>query len=240
MESSDGDAEGPRLLRCVHPIRLVLLVLVWTTLAGILVGVGDLVEHSGSVQGFDNHVTSVVVSHRNAGINAVMEAVTWFGSWAAVLVAAAVVLLLVFRHRLSVRFLLLAVVAWAGTQGGTALAKHNVERPRPPEHLRLVSAHGWSWPSGHTATATVVFAVLATTVWILTRSARLRFLAAVGWIVVVLAVAFSRVELGVHWTTDVLASLVFATAWLLALDVLLGAIVTGATSRSGQPMDMTQ
>jgi undecaprenyl-diphosphatase len=158
--------------------------------------------------------------------------VTWLGSWVAVLVVAAIVLVLVLRRRLSIGFLLLAVVAWAGTQGGTTLAKHVVQRPRPPEDLRLVSAHGWSWPSGHTATATLVFAVLATVVWMLTAIVRLRLLAALGWIVVAVAVAFSRVEVGVHWSTDVLASVVFATAWLLILGLLFGTVVVSGASRS--------
>jgi undecaprenyl-diphosphatase len=202
--------------------------------SGILIAIGELVDHSRAVQSFDNHLTSFVVTHRTAGLNAVMKAVTWLGSWVAVLVVAAIVLVLVLRRRLSIGFLLLAVVAWAGTQGGTTLAKQLVQRPRPPEDLRLVSAHGWSWPSGHTATATLVFAVLATVVWMLTPSVRLRLLAALGWIVVAVAVAFSRVELGVHWTTDVLASVVFATAWLLILGMLFGTIVVGSASRSSQ------
>jgi undecaprenyl-diphosphatase len=213
---------------------VVLLVVAWMALAGILIGVGELVDHSGAVQSFDNHVTSFVVAHRTAGLNAAMKAVTWLGSWVAELVAAAVILLIVLRRRLSVGFFLLAVVAWAGTQGGTTLAKQIVQRPRPPEDLRLVSAHGWSWPSGHTATATLVFAVLATVVWVLTTSVRLRLLAVVGWIFVAVAVAFSRVELGVHWTTDVLASLVFATAWLVITAMLFGAVVASGASRSGE------
>jgi undecaprenyl-diphosphatase len=205
-------------------------------LVGILIGVGELVDHSGAVQGFDKHVTSFVVDHRTAGLNAAMKAMTWLGSWVTVLVAAGLLLVLVLRRRLPAGFLLLAVVAWAGTQGGTTLAKNVVQRPRPPEDLRLVSAHGWSWPSGHTATATLVFAVLATVVWILTTSVRLRLLAVAGWIFVAVAVAFSRVELGVHWTTDVLASVVFASAWLLALGLILGALVAGPRSQSGEQL----
>jgi undecaprenyl-diphosphatase len=217
-----------------NPVRLAVLVVAWMVLAGVLIGVGEIVDHSGAVQGFDNHVTSLVVAHRTAGLNTAMKAVTWLGSWVAVLVAAGLVLLLVLRRRLPVGFLLLAVVAWAGTQGGTTLAKNVVQRPRPPEDLRLVSAHGWSWPSGHTATATLVFAVLATVVWMLNTSVGLRVLAVMGSILVAVAVAFSRVELGVHWTTDVLASVVFATAWLVALEMIFGAVVAGSRSRSGE------
>jgi hypothetical protein len=74
-------------------------------LAGILIGAGELVDHSGAVQGFDNHVTSFVMAHRTAGLNAAMKAVTWLGSWVAELVAGAVVLLFVLRRRLSVGLL---------------------------------------------------------------------------------------------------------------------------------------
>jgi undecaprenyl-diphosphatase len=237
-DASDGGGYGLRNRRSspLKPVRLAVFVGAWIVLAGILIGVGELVDHSGAVQGFDNHVTSFVVAHRTAGLNAAMKAVTWLGSWVAELVAAAMVLLLVLRRRLPVGCLLLAVVAWAGSQGGTTLAKNIVQRPRPPEDLRLVSAHGWSWPSGHTATATLVFAVLATVVWILTTRTRLRLLAVVGWILVAVAVAFSRVELGVHWTTDVLASVVFTTAWLTALGMIFGAVVTSATSQSTEQL----
>jgi undecaprenyl-diphosphatase len=189
-------------------------------LAGILIGVGELVIHSGRVEGFDHHVTSITVAHRSEGLNAAMKAVTWLGSWVAVLVAAVGLLFLVFRRTLTAGFLLLAVLLWGGIQGGTTLAKHIVQRPRPPEHLRLVSAHGWSWPSGHTATATLVFAVLTTVVWVITPKVGPKVLTAFASIIVVVAVAFSRVELGIHWTTDVLASVVFATTWLLVAALL--------------------
>jgi undecaprenyl-diphosphatase len=235
-EAGDGGVGCLRDQRSssVRHFRPARLVVAWTVLAGVLIGAGELVVHSGAVQGFDNHVTSFVVGHRSAGLNAAMKAVTWLGSWVALLVAAGLVLLLVLRRRLPVGFLLLATVAWAGNQGGTTLAKSVVQRPRPPEDLWLVSAHGWSWPSGHTATATLVFAVLAAVVWMLTPRTRLRFLAVVGWIFVSAAMAFSRVELGVHWTTDVLGSLVFTTAWLVAIGTSFGDVVARATPHSGE------
>ena len=62
----------------------------------------------------------------------------------------------------------------------------------------------------------------------------MRLLAIVGWICIAIAVAFSRVELGVHWTTDVLASLMFATAWLVVLGMLFGAVVAIGASRSDE------
>ena len=221
---------GPEGVR-FDVIRIAVLVVAWLALAGSLIGIGELVAHSGRVQGFDKHVTSIVVAHRSQGLNVAMKAVTWLGSWVALLVATATVLLLVVRRTLSVGFLLLAVLLWGGTQGATALAKHVVQRPRPPEQVWLVSAHGWSWPSGHTATAAVLFAVLAAIVWLLFPKAGPRILAACAWTAVVVAMAFSRVELGVHWTTDVLASVAFVIAWLLVAGFLF---IPSRSARSTQ------
>jgi membrane-associated phospholipid phosphatase len=47
---------------------------------------------------------------------------------------------------------------WFGELAAVHVTKAVVERPRPPEPVRLVPAHGWAFPSGHTANAVVVFA----------------------------------------------------------------------------------
>jgi membrane-associated phospholipid phosphatase len=102
------------------------------------------------------------------------------------------------------------------------MAEHVVCRDRPPQAIWQVYAHGWSFPSGHTATASVVFPVLALTVATLTRHRAVAILAWVVAGVAIAAVAFSRVELGVHWTTDVSASIVFVAVWLTAIAISLG------------------
>ena len=84
----------------------------------------------------------------------------------------------------------------------------------------LKTAHGWSWPSGHAATAALVFAVLATVVTQILCSRVTRVATWVAAAIAVAAVGFSRIELGVHWTTDVLASLVFVSSWVLVIFTL--------------------
>ncbi len=202
--------------------RALLLAVTWAVLTGLLIGVGVGVVHSSSVNGFDRHVTSVVVAHRTPALNEAMRAVTWLGSWVALVATGIVLVVLALRQRLPMVAVVLAVIAWAGENGGVALAKHVVERDRPPQDVRLVSAHGWSWPSGHTAVALLVFTTLALVVVALAPKSRYRTLAWVVATLAVAAVAFSRVELGVHWTTDVIASMIFVGAWLVVLFALFG------------------
>ena len=200
--------------------RALALILAWAALTGILIAAGVGVVHSSSVNAFDRHVTSVVVAHRTPALNAVMKTLTWLGSWVALVVAGILLVVLAFRRRLPVAAVVLAVVAWAGENGGVTLAKHVVERDRPPQDVRLVSAHGWSWPSGHTAVALLVFTTLALVVAAIVPRSGYRTLVWVLAALAVAVVAFSHVELGVHWTTDVMASVIFVGAWLAVLFAL--------------------
>ena len=201
-------------------VRALVLILAWASLTGLLIAVGVRVVHSPSINAFDRHVTSVVVAHRTPVLNEAMKAVTWLGSWVALVATGILLAVLALRHRLPMVAVVLAVIAWAGENGGVTLAKHVVGRDRPPQDLRLVSAHGWSWPSGHTAVAVLVFTTLALVVAAIAPRAGYRTLAWALAALAVAAVAFSRVELGVHWTTDVVASMIFVGAWLVVLFAL--------------------
>ncbi len=219
-------------------VQALVTILAWTCLTGILIAAGVWVVHSSALNAFDRHLTAVVVAHRTPALDSVMKAVTWLGSWVALAATGILLLALVFLRRLPLAALFLAAVAWAGEAGGVTLAKHVVRRPRPPQELRLVSAHGWSFPSGHTGIAVVVFTTLALVVVAVVPSRTNR---AAAWVLAALAVgavAFSRVELGVHWSTDVIASVLFVPAWLLVLVTVFGSDLrpkkVGATSNGDE------
>jgi membrane-associated phospholipid phosphatase len=202
--------------------RLAVLAGIWAALVGLLIASGELVVHSNAVTHFDRHATSALVDSRTAALDSAMKAVTWLGSWIALTVTAVAVAVLVLTRHLPVLAAVVAALAWAGESGGVRIAKVVVARDRPPEAIRLVQAHGWSFPSGHASAAALAFTVLAMCVMALTRHQAIRVL---GWLIAGLAVAataFSRVELGVHWTTDVIASVVFTAVWLAAIAILLG------------------
>ena len=203
-------------------LRFAVLAGIWAGLVGLLIAAGEFVVHSAAVTHFDDHVTRTVVSSRTAALTSVMKSVTWLGSWVALLVAAVVVVVLVRIKRLPVLAIFVAVFAWAGEAGGVKIGKTVVGRHRPPQAIWLVTAHGWSFPSGHTAAACLAFTALALCV---ATPARPRAVRVLTWLIAGLAVAataFSRVELGVHWTTDVIASVLFVAGWLTAIAVVLG------------------
>ena len=183
---------------------------------------GEVVVHSSAVSAFDYDVTAWVVAHRSAQLNAVMKTMTWLGTWVALAAGAILMGALVFLRRLPVVAAVLAILAWGGEALGVSLAKNVVQRVRPPKDIWLMNARGWSWPSGHAATAAVVFAVLAIVVTYLNGRSAVTWLAWIVAISLIAATGFSRIELGVHWTTDVLASFIFVAAWLVVMWATLG------------------
>ena len=193
------------------------VVMAWFILTGLLVLGGEGIEHSSTVTSMDRRVTAFVVAHRTAALDQLMKAVTWAGSWVVLFGLAVVVAFFAWRRLLPIFAVIALLVAWWGELLGVTLTKAVVQRARPPERVRVVVAHGWAFPSGHTANATVVFAAGAGLVLIFVSKRNWRVLV---WALAGLATAmvgFSRIELGVHWTTDVGASLVWTTCWLLTI-----------------------
>ena len=146
-----------------------------------------------------------------------------------------VVLVLVVTKRLAVAVLPIFAVAWAGELAMVNLVKHAVGRPRPPRVLWLVTAHGASFPSGHAANATLVYAAAMVVAYLFARRRWVRAttvtLAGLAGLAIV-AVGYSRVELGVHWASDVLAGYLVTLVWLATIAGLIAVTVPLAVPRS--------
>ena len=202
----------------------VLTVAAWAAVAGLLVLCGEGVKRSPALLELDRTVMSFVVDHRTPGIDQAMRVVTVAGSWIAALALAVVVLVLVVAHGLPAAVAVAVPAAWIGELLAVTLAKEVVQRPRPPEHVQHVGSHGWSFPSGHSATAVVVFLMTATLVTAVVVRRVVRLLMWALCALMALLVGFSRIELGVHWTTDVLASLIWTSCWVAVVVSLLGPV----------------
>ena len=110
----------------------------------------------------------------------------------------------------------LATIAACSTGGWMVeLLKNEVARPRPTLVEHLVQVKNLSFPSGHAAgSATVYLTVAALATQVIERRAA-RHVALVLAILLVGAIGCSRVYLGVHWPSDVLAGWSFGTLWAL-------------------------
>lgn len=148
-----------------------------------------------------------IAAQQSLSLTSAMRALTWVGS-AFVLIPLALICCLAFvivgRRR--------ETVAVALSLGGAILianaVKLLVSRPRPPvEHLQVVT--GQSFPSAHATQAGAFWLSLV----LAARSARYIRLVAATSALLVAMVALSRVYLGVHYPSDVIAGVLLGSGW---------------------------
>lgn len=94
------------------------------------------------------------------------------------------------------------------------LIKVAVHRPRPFVEGAFVDWSGYSFASGHTIGATLLYGQILLFVIPVLKSRRWRGLAISAAAAIVISVGFSRIALGAHYLTDVLAGVFLGTLWL--------------------------
>ncbi len=90
-----------------------------------------------------------------------------------------------------------------------------VHRHRPFRHSEFLDLGGYSFPSGHTMAATLLYGLLAVFAILLWKGWHWRMLAILGALLAIALVGFSRIALGAHYLTDVLGAIVGGTSWLI-------------------------
>jgi undecaprenyl-diphosphatase len=152
-----------------------------------------------------------------------MTNLTAFGSVTVLLLvcAASIVYLLIGRRPRT------ALFVFAATAGGMALAgllKLVYARPRPILVPHLVDVTSSSFPSGHATDSAIVYLTLAALLARTVPQPALRTTIIGAAILLTLLIGASRVYLGVHWPSDVVAGWTLGAAWAIACSLLHGRI----------------
>lgn len=154
-----------------------------------------------------------MLTHRTPALTLLMPAVTHAHAPLAICAYASAFGFLLHRRAQRRWLFALALAVPAGLAINLGL-KHLFHRSRPVPDDALMTLASFSFPSGHTAGATLFYGVLAAYAISRSHSHRVRTAWVLAWISAVALVAFSRVYLGVHYVSDVLAATAWALAWL--------------------------
>lgn len=120
-----------------------------------------------------------------------------------------------------------AMLNLALSAGLNLLLKEIVQRPRPDESIRLVTESGYSFPSGHSMVSMAFYGFLFWLVWRYEKDKVVRRICMGGFASLILLVGMSRIYLGVHYASDVIAGFCVSVAWLgvytkVAMPLLIG------------------
>jgi membrane-associated phospholipid phosphatase len=163
--------------------------------------------------GPDHEVAGWFHAHLTHTFMTVLRAVTEFGSseWIGVVLFLVVVFFIWKRWWPSLVTLIVAV------PGGMLLnewVKILVQRQRPFLEGPFVDWSGYSFASGHTIGATLLYGQLALFILPAMKARHWRRLTIFSAALIVLLVGFSRIALGAHFLSDVLAAIIFGVLWL--------------------------
>lgn len=186
-------------------------------MVAIVVLLGIAVEAGAHLVTVDRAANEAVHEQTREPVTGWVFVVTALGS-TYVLIAVALLAALGLALRGRWRSALALIVAYAVTDLTVAVVKLVVERPRP--EANLTEAGGFSFPSGHSAMSMAVYGCLA---FALARACRgfPRAACALVGATLVVAIGLSRIYLGVHYPSDVLAGWITGAAivigtWLIA------------------------
>ena len=232
-------AEHRRLRRLLHGrldptaatgLALSLALLAIFVAGIVLAALAYLIRSSPELLEIDRSVGQWGVDHRADWSTEALELFTWLGDTKVAIVLALVVGILEYVRRPSYWIFPFLAVVIAGEVFLTKGIKRLIDRVRP-DFNPITETLGPSFPSGHSATAAALFGALAL---LLSRGRTPKQRAVIAGTAAALAagVACSRIMLGVHWLSDVVAGVLFGWAWVAACSIAFGGRILrfGATA----------
>lgn len=173
---------------------------------------------TGLTQHLDEKVHSFFIRNRSVGLNTFFESITYCGNWE--FITSLCILLFAFdktRKKLAYPVITMAVTSFLLNRG----MKCMIMRARPDEMFHLIKQGGFSFPSGHSATATAVFGIL---IYVFIKNSYFgKKTCPYSWglFLLIVLICCSRLYLGVHYLTDVWGGIIEGMALLFFVVPLM-------------------
>lgn len=189
----------------------ISICILWIAAASFLALADEVGEQDWLVH-FDHSLSASLHEHSTLHAVGIFRIVTDLGnaSTLAAIGLVVIVALVVTRHW---QLLCVWAIAIIGVGLINEFLKNTFQRVRPQLPNPWITATGWSFPSGHAMGSLVVYGMLAYSIGSLVTNRTLRVCLVFVTISLVIAIGFSRIYLGVHYFSDVIAGYLAATFW---------------------------
>lgn len=167
---------------------------------------------NGNTAKFDSTIFNYIASFRGNTLTVILKNITEFGNWKVISVIG-IVLIIALKKKEKIAILINSTIPIITN----LIIKNIVRRPRPLEDLRLVEEDGFSFPSGHAISTITFYGFLIYLVLKNVKNKVLKIILTIILSVLILCIGISRIYLGVHYASDILAGLVLGVCFLLVL-----------------------
>ena len=184
-------------------------------LSGATVWVYDSVAESDGVAGLDRPLLGYALTWRSPWADAIITGYTVIAGPVSMPIIAIGTLIILAIYRRSFTPVIVIAAAGLGSLFMTIAGKDLIKRVRPPLSEAVAPyEYSPSFPSGHALNAVVIAGIIAYLLTLRQQSRRARVFLIIGTAVFAFTIGLSRVFLGHHWFTDVLAGWMLGSAWL--------------------------
>ncbi len=189
-------------------IFLIFFVICFLGITGLVV--------SNKIQPFDDWIYKMIFQIRNDGWDFVMKSITKCANTIPIISAMILIFILLPKKE----------KIWLGISGASMIAvntiiKSIIQRARP-DHLRLVKQGGYSYPSGHAMMAIAIYGFLISYLASSKLEKKQKIIFITFFTVLILGIGISRIYVGVHYPSDVIAGFCLGIAMEIGMISIRG------------------
>lgn len=162
----------------------------------------------------DAGIMNLIAAFRSAGITKALVFFTHLGDWQVIigLSVISIIVLGLLRERRKIVFL--AAVLISG-EIISFLLKLLIHRQRPDSIFSLILEDGYAFPSNHAVMSIIFYGAISYFIYKICRKTWQKVALLAVFIALIFLIGFSRIYLGVHWVSDVIAG------WLIGFSILI-------------------
>lgn len=146
----------------------------------------------------------------NDKLTPIMKCITWFGNATALIIIILFLFVLVKNKRNAIFASLNLIIIIIINQ----LLKFIVQRPRPVEY-RIINESGYSFPSGHSMVSMAFYGFLIYLIYKKIKNKIIKWILIILLGTLIILIGISRIYLGVHYVSDVLAGFLISISYLI-------------------------
>jgi membrane-associated phospholipid phosphatase len=199
----------------LRPLALTLIAAVW-----LFAFITEELLQPWGITSIDVEVAAYLHARATPSLSLVMVLISYFGSLAGTGAIAFATAIIFWRRKEYNRVLALSSAVPGGMFINGAV-KYIVHRPRPVFENPITTLSSYSFPSGHAMAATVLYGLLAAFSLQTSKDLPQRTIAVAISGLLIALVCFSRLYLGLHYVTDVIAGIAQGLAWLTLCHTLV-------------------
>lgn len=187
-------------------VKWIVLFLCIILIIGIIQGLLNKEIDKLDVAGY-NMVSEYLISDN---VTPIAKAITQLGG-AIFLIGLSITLAIIIKNKK------IGILIWVNIAISTLLnqiLKFIIQRPRPTE-FRIIDERGYSFPSGHSMISATFYGFLIYLIYKNVKNKYLKYSLIIMLVILILLIGTSRIYLGVHYTSDVLAGFLIAISYLI-------------------------